>query len=156
MKHILFVLLILTAAGCAGHELQMQTAPEAKNDIMQDLANSAPGDLRCRMKSGVTVSLGGLRMPDSDNRDRALTRNFFSQLSRSNRQVVYIVDGRVGSKEYVSIYHNDLFINAEIVRRGYARAVRTTGSDKYDELFAELEEEAKSKKRGIWAFEADW
>ena len=153
---LIFILLMLTVVGCAGRELQTQTAVDVKNDIMQDLANTSPGDLRCRMKSGVTVSLVGLRMPNSSNRHRALARNFFGEFSQRNKQVIYKVDGRVGTREYVSIYHNDLFINAEIVRRGYARTTRTTGSNKYDELFSALEAEAKAKKRGIWAFETDW
>jgi len=49
------------------------------------------------------------------------------------------------------IYVGDLFVNAELVRLGYARAYRYPPDTKYAELFSQLELEAKQAGRGLWA-----
>ncbi|MDO9334438.1 MAG: thermonuclease family protein [Dehalococcoidales bacterium] len=49
------------------------------------------------------------------------------------------------------VYIGDLFINAELVRLGYA-VVKTYPPDiKYEALFLSLQSEAKTGQRGIWA-----
>ena len=49
------------------------------------------------------------------------------------------------------IYVGDLFVNAELVREGYARAYRYPPDTYYAELFSQLELEAKQAGRGMWA-----
>jgi len=49
------------------------------------------------------------------------------------------------------IYVGDLFVNAELVRLGYARADRYPPDTKYAELFSRLESEAKQAGTGRWA-----
>ncbi len=49
------------------------------------------------------------------------------------------------------IYVGDLFVNAELVRLGYARAKRYPPDTSYAELFSQLELEAKQAGRGLWA-----
>ena len=49
------------------------------------------------------------------------------------------------------IFVDDLFVNAEMVRLGYARADRYPPDTKYAELFSRLEFEAKQAGRGRWA-----
>ena len=49
------------------------------------------------------------------------------------------------------IYVDDLFVNAELVRLGYARAYRYPPDTYYAELFSQLELEAKQAGRGLWA-----
>ena len=43
------------------------------------------------------------------------------------------------------------FLNAEIIRQGYGFAVSATPPLKYDYEFRKLEQEAREKKRGLWA-----
>lgn len=44
------------------------------------------------------------------------------------------------------------FVNAELIRRGYARAVPGSSINrKYDALFKSLETQAKAERRGFWA-----
>ncbi len=43
------------------------------------------------------------------------------------------------------------FINAELVKAGFARVVDRQGQGKYQETFKNLQEEAKQAKRGLWA-----
>jgi micrococcal nuclease len=48
------------------------------------------------------------------------------------------------------VYVNDTFINAELVRRGLARAISYPPDTRYQEYLEELEAEAKSAGLGIW------
>jgi len=48
------------------------------------------------------------------------------------------------------VYVGDLFVNAELVRLGYARATAYPPDTKYQSLFLSLENEAKTAKRGLW------
>src|SRR4030042_66192 len=49
------------------------------------------------------------------------------------------------------IYVGDLFVNAELVRWGYARAYPYPPDTYYAELFSQLELKAKQAGRGLWA-----
>ncbi len=49
------------------------------------------------------------------------------------------------------VYIGDLFVNAELVRRGYAQAATYPPDVKYSDLFVQLEQEARSARRGLWA-----
>lgn len=48
------------------------------------------------------------------------------------------------------VYVGDLFVNAELVRLGYAQAVTYPPDVKYQELFLALEREAREAGRGLW------
>jgi hypothetical protein len=43
-----------------------------------------------------------------------------------------------------------LFLNATIVKNGYAQVMTVPPNVKYQELFARLEKEAKERKKGLW------
>jgi micrococcal nuclease len=49
------------------------------------------------------------------------------------------------------IYVDDLFVNAEMVRLGYARAYPYPPDTQCADLFSRLESEAKQAGRGLWA-----
>jgi micrococcal nuclease len=49
------------------------------------------------------------------------------------------------------IYLGDLFVNAELVRLGYAVALTYPPDVRYADLFAQLEQEARAAERGLWA-----
>ncbi|GAW92058.1 thermonuclease family protein [Calderihabitans maritimus] len=48
------------------------------------------------------------------------------------------------------VYIGDTFVNAELVRRGYARVMTVPPNVKYADLFLSLEQEARRQKRGLW------
>jgi len=48
------------------------------------------------------------------------------------------------------IYVDDIFVNAELIKLGLARAKFYPPNVKYRELFYKLEKEAREKRRGIW------
>jgi micrococcal nuclease len=49
------------------------------------------------------------------------------------------------------VYVGDLFVNAELVRLGYARAVSYPPDVAYDGLFVEMESQARQAGVGLWA-----
>ena len=49
------------------------------------------------------------------------------------------------------VYIGDIFVNAELVRRGLAYAQAYPPDTKYQRLLEELEMEARLAGRGIWA-----
>lgn len=51
------------------------------------------------------------------------------------------------------VFIDELFINGELIKRGYARADVKEPNTRYAELFKEFESEAKEKKLGIWSLE---
>jgi len=52
------------------------------------------------------------------------------------------------------VYVGDLFVNAEMVRLGYARAVSYPPDLAHDELFADMELRARQAGAGLWAEQA--
>jgi micrococcal nuclease len=48
------------------------------------------------------------------------------------------------------VYVDDLFVNAEIVRRGYARTLTIEPNTDHADLFAGLQQEAGNAGRGLW------
>jgi len=49
------------------------------------------------------------------------------------------------------VYLGDLFINAELVRLGYAQVSTYPPDVKYQNLFLQLQQEARDAERGLWA-----
>lgn len=49
------------------------------------------------------------------------------------------------------VYLDTLFINAELVRKGYARVMTIPPNTKYKKLFTKLEKRARLKNKGLWA-----
>jgi micrococcal nuclease len=48
------------------------------------------------------------------------------------------------------VYVDDLFVNAELVRLGYAQVSTYPPDVKYQELFLQLQKEARENSRGLW------
>ena len=49
------------------------------------------------------------------------------------------------------VYLGDDFVNAELVRRGYARTLTIAPNDDFEGLFARLQQRAANAGRGLWA-----
>ena len=48
------------------------------------------------------------------------------------------------------VYVDDIFVNAELVRLGYAQVTTYPPDVKYQDLFLELQREARQENRGLW------
>jgi micrococcal nuclease len=53
------------------------------------------------------------------------------------------------------VYADGILVNAEMIKRGYARAEIIEPNTKYAKLFSQLEKEARENRRGIWSYEPD-
>jgi hypothetical protein len=51
----------------------------------------------------------------------------------------------------VYVYAGETMVNAELVRRGLARADVVPPNDRYADLFVALEREARGQARGLWS-----
>jgi len=51
---------------------------------------------------------------------------------------------------YVYLRENQLFVNAEIVKQGYASLMTISPNVKYADLFQKLYKEARENRRGLW------
>ncbi len=49
------------------------------------------------------------------------------------------------------VFVGDLFVNAELVKAGYATVFTYPPNVRYHELFLDLQEEARNEHRGLWA-----
>ena len=49
------------------------------------------------------------------------------------------------------VYIGDVFLNAELVKKGLARAIEYKPNVKYSKLFKKLENKAKADKVGMWS-----
>ena len=54
-------------------------------------------------------------------------------------------------RELAYIFVGDLFVNAELIRSGYARVFLQPPNLKYSSLFLKLQEQAKDQQKGIWS-----
>jgi len=49
------------------------------------------------------------------------------------------------------VYIDDIFVNAELVKQGYARVMTIRPNTRYAEYFKKLQDQAKEEKKGLWA-----
>lgn len=62
---------------------------------------------------------------------------------------------RSGNRLLAYVFVDDVFVNAEIISRGYASAYVVQPNVKYESLFKELEDKAKQNQYGIWRKNTD-
>jgi micrococcal nuclease len=67
---------------------------------------------------------------------------------------VFLVLDQMTKDEYgrtlAYLYLDDLFINAHLVKEGYARASARKPNLTFERLFAELEGQARAQRKGMW------
>lgn len=104
------------------------------------------------LASSIVIKYGGIKIPvgATDNKFARVVA-VLSNKYISGRLIGYEETGvKVGNVSEAYVYVGKLFINEELVKRGYAVAVRDN-SDKAD-ILIKAEEEAKVKKKGLWKF----
>lgn len=113
-----------------------------------------------------TVRYIGIDTPETVDPRRGVER-FGPEATEANRR---LVEGRTLTLErdvsetdsfgrllryvYVESFTGVTMVNAELVRLGYARVATFPPDVRYQSLFLELEREARSANRGLWALEA--
>ncbi len=110
-------------------------------------------------KNGDKVRLIGVDAPETRNTARKKI-GFYGEESKVfltklliNKRVRLVQD--VGKRDRYGrilayVYLGKTFVNAELVKKGYAQAYTVPPNVKYAELFVELEREARNQGRGLW------
>ncbi len=129
-----------------------------------------------QLSSGEKVRLIGIDTPESSNnsklrRDAKRTGQDASEILRMGKEAAAftrnLVQGKkvrleldVGQRDKYGrllayVYLEDgTFVNAEIMKAGYAQVMTYPPNVKYQELFLGLKKEAREKGRGLWSDKA--
>jgi micrococcal nuclease len=110
---------------------------------------------RIKTQSGVKVQYIGLDVPEDG-------RFFYDECKKANKSLVDKKEITVefdirksdedkGLLGYV--YVGDVFVNAQLLKNGFAFAYIQPPNQKYADLFIALQKDARTQRRGIWAFE---
>lgn len=111
-------------------------------------------------EKGIKIRLIGVDAPESRNTGRKLI-GYYGQQSKeylikmlTNKKVRLVYD--VGIKDQYRrtlayVYLEDgTFVNAELVKQGYAMVMTVPPNVKYAELFVKLERRARNRNKGLW------
>ena len=110
---------------------------------------------RLKTEAGVKVQYIGLDVPSK-------AQFFFDECKKANKNLVdkkeitieFDVNKRKNNKELLGyVYVGDFFVNAQLLKNGFAIAYIQPPNQKYADLFIALQKEARKKRRGIWEFE---
>jgi len=88
---------------------------------------------------------------------------FYAEASARNRElvegkIVELQSGKTDKDMYDRllryVYADGVFVNAELVAEGYAKAYIFDPSERYSQVLVQLEQYAKMKERGLWGVAA--
>jgi len=108
--------------------------------------------------SGEKVRLIGIDAPETHHPEKPV-EPFGTEAAEYLRQLVegkevFLVLDQKHKDEYGRtlgyLFLGDLFVNAHLVKEGYARASSRRPNTTYESLFAELEGQAQSQGKGMW------
>lgn len=108
------------------------------------------------LKNGRTAQLIGIKVPEPASGYLNMCWGYFHKLAlNKHARMEYDELKSEANIPLVYLYVGDIFVNAKMVETGYAYASPMPPNSRYDEQIASLEANAKSEKRGIWAFMAE-
>lgn len=146
--------------GCSGKVMEIKTDREIATEVIRVTDGDSIGirhRIRCTVGSKIKYTTG-VKYIGIDALERHAP--FYKSARELNKSLVFgktvrlvfdreKVDGNGRLLAYV--YAGDIFVNAEMVRRGYARASSAEPNTKHDALFQQLEQEARENNRGMWS-----
>ena len=114
------------------------------------------------LQGGEVVRYAGLDAPELDAKEGP---EFFAREALSfNKRLVFLKKVRLEFDKELRDAHgrllayvfvNDTFVNAELIRLGYARAAPKPPNEKYKDLFLQLQKKAMEEKIGLWQKEKE-
>lgn len=148
MKKLLLLLLIVVLAGCGGREGYRMVKRVIDGDTFV-------------LENGEKVRLIGIDAPESRNTGRKKI-GFFGKESKAflkqyltGRQVRLEYDVTrtdMYGRTLAYVYMEDgTFLNAELVKQGYANVYTYPPNVKYADLFVDMQRDARENERGLWA-----
>jgi micrococcal nuclease len=147
--------------GCSGKIVELETDREITTEVIRVTDGDSIGirhRIRCTVGDKVKYT-ASVKYIGIDALERYAP--FYKSARELNKRLVYgktvkLVFDRMKVDRYgrllAYVYVKDIFVNAEMVRRGYARASSAEPNTKHAALFRRLEQEARESKRGMWSF----
>ncbi len=150
MKRTLIIGCLALLIGCGAKTVDLPV--QMKSSVLHH-----DGTVVLRTTDGRETQLAGIKVPEYDD-DRT------SEYRAMSRHILHrLVVGKPLTLEYEAvgtgnphpsgyIYAGAVFVNAEMIKRGYAYSMPTSANGKYDAMFQSLEQEAKAERRGLWHY----
>ncbi|MAF85463.1 MAG: nuclease [Dehalococcoidales bacterium] len=164
-------LVIYTTAICSLLLLTSCTAPFSQTSAPQPQVLTEAQVVRVVDGDTIEVNIGGhlykvryigIDTPETVHPDKSIPEPYGKEATTKNKE---LVEGKIVTLEkdisetdkYGRLlryaYVGDTFINAELVRLGYAQVVTYPPDVKYQDLFLQLQKEAREEGRGLWAIQ---
>jgi endonuclease YncB( thermonuclease family) len=109
-----------------------------------------------KLSDGRKIVYSGISVPDKKDKPFFQKCLEAHRLLVLDRPIVVLVKPGVQEKGLSRIpvvaFSGTLLINAELIRQGYALVGPSNDEFRYRELFLELQQEARSAGRGLWAY----
>ena len=108
-----------------------------------------------KIQDGAKVQYVGLDSPGE-------ARFFYDECKKANKNLLdkkqisieFDIKKRNEDNEILGyVYVGDVFVNAQLLKNGFAIAYIQPPNQKYADLFIALQKEARKQRKGIWAFE---
>jgi micrococcal nuclease len=109
---------------------------------------------------GIKIRLIGINAPETRNTGRTQVEYFGKEakayltrmIAGKSVRLVYDVTklDRYGRTLAYAYLENGVFVNAEMVRQGYAQVMTIPPNVRYADLFIRLQSEARNNNRGLW------
>lgn len=109
---------------------------------------------------GMIIRLIGVDAPESRNTGRKVKSEFGAEATKYLQKLIggkkvrleYDIDrtDRYGRTLAYVYLENGTFVNAELVKNGYANVMTVPPNVKYQELFLKLERRARKRGEGLW------
>ena len=129
------------------------TESSAENEIQFATVTFVVDGDTVELDTGERVRLIGIDAPGQDAPFYAEARNKLSELVLKKQvRMEKDVSNRDRFKRLLRyLYIGDTFVNLEMVRQGYASALRYPPNVKYSRQFLDAEKEARRKQLGMWS-----
>jgi micrococcal nuclease len=147
----LIVVLVTSGGGDDDGDSEPITAPVLRavdGDTIEVRVDGAEEDVRY-----IGVDTPESVKPDTPVQCYALRASHFNARTVEDETVRLVFDAErrdAYGRLLAYVYVGDEFVNAELVRRGYARTLTIPPNDRYADRFERLAREAAAEGRGLW------
>lgn len=119
--------------------------------ITEEVSTVIDGDT-IKLKDGKIVRLIGINAPEINENCYKEAREKLKSLvgGKEIRLEKDLTERDSYGRLLRYIFVDDLFVNSEMIRSGYAKFIEVGNNKKYSDLFLEMENKAKRAKRCIW------
>lgn len=111
-----------------------------------------------QLDNGETVKYIGIETPELNPREGG-SEFFARQASKYNQKLVFMKKVRLEfdkerkdkeGRTLAYVFQKNVFINAELIKLGYAKTNIVPPNDKYKNVFLDYEKKAQQSEKGLW------